>query len=59
MDGFYLVAGFSGHGFMHGPISGKLMTEVILDGKFQSLDVSMLDLARFQEGRQIREYNVV
>jgi sarcosine oxidase subunit beta len=59
VDGFYLVAGFSGHGFMHGPISGKLMAECILDGKFQSLDVSFLDLARFTEGRQIREYNVV
>jgi sarcosine oxidase subunit beta len=59
VDGLYIVAGFSGHGFMHGPISGKLMTEYILDGKFQSLDVSMLDLARFTEGRQIREYNVV
>jgi sarcosine oxidase subunit beta len=59
VDGFYIVAGFSGHGFMHGPISGKLMAELILDGKFQSLDVSMLDLARFEEGRQIREYNVV
>jgi len=59
VDGFYLVAGFSGHGFMHGPISGKLMTECILDGKFLSQDVSMLDLARFKEGRQIREYNVV
>jgi sarcosine oxidase subunit beta len=59
MDGFYIVAGFSGHGFMHGPISGKLMAECILDGKFQSLDVSFLDLARFKEGRQIREYNVV
>ncbi len=59
VDGFYLVAGFSGHGFMHGPISGKLMAECILDGKFLSLDVSMLDLARFREGRQIREYNVV
>jgi sarcosine oxidase subunit beta len=59
LDGFYIVAGFSGHGFMHGPISGKLMAEYILDGKFQSLDVSMLDLARFEEGRQIREYNVV
>ena len=59
VDGFFIVAGFSGHGFMHGPISGKLMTECILDGKFLSLDVSMLDLARFSEGRQIREYNVV
>jgi len=57
--GFYIVAGFSGHGFMHGPIAGKLMTECILDGKFQALDVSMLDLARFKEDRQIREYNVV
>jgi sarcosine oxidase subunit beta len=59
VEGFYIVAGFSGHGFMHGPISGKLMTECILDGNFKSLDVSMLDLARFTEGRQIREYNVV
>ena len=59
MEGFYIVAGFSGHGFMHGPISGKLMAECILDGKFQSLDVSFLDLARFKEGRQIQEYNVV
>ncbi|MGA2502718.1 MAG: FAD-binding oxidoreductase [Anaerolineales bacterium] len=59
VEGFYIVAGFSGHGFMHGPISGKLMSECILDGKFLSLDVSFLDLARFKEGRQIREYNVV
>lgn len=59
LEGFYVVGGFSGHGFMHGPISGKLMAEIILDGKFQSIDVSMLDLARFAEGRLIREYNVV
>jgi sarcosine oxidase subunit beta len=59
VNGFYIVAGFSGHGFMHGPISGKLMAEYILDGKFKTVDVSMLDLARFDEGRDIREYNVV
>ena len=59
VGGFYVVAGFSGHGFMHGPIAGKLMTELILDGSYQSLDVSSLDLARYAEGRQIKEYNVV
>jgi sarcosine oxidase subunit beta len=59
VEGFFIVAGFSGHGFMHGPISGKLMAEYILDRKFQSVDVSMLDLARFTENRPIREYNVV
>jgi sarcosine oxidase subunit beta len=57
--GFTICAGFSGHGFMHGPIAGKLMTEYILDGKFSTVDVSMLDLARFEEGRLIKEYNVV
>jgi len=59
VNGFYVCAGFSGHGFMHGPISGKLMAEKILDGKFSSVDVSMLDLKRFKEGRLIQEYNVV
>ena len=59
VNGFYVCTGFSGHGFMHGPISGKLMAEKILDNKFSSVDVSMLDLKRFEEGRLIQEYNVV
>lgn len=59
VDGFFIVGGFSGHGFMHGPISGKLMAEYLLDGKFQTLDVSALDFERFAEGRLIKEYNVV
>ena len=59
VNGFYVCAGFSGHGFMHGPISGKLMSEFILDRNFSSVDVSMLDLNRFKEGRLIQEYNVV
>jgi sarcosine oxidase, subunit beta len=59
VKGFFLCTGFSGHGFMHGPISGKLMSEYMLDGTFSSVDVSMLDLNRFKEGRLIQEYNVV
>ena len=59
VKGFTICAGFSGHGFMHGPVAGKLMSEYILDGEFSTLDVSMLDLARFEEERLIKEYNVV
>jgi sarcosine oxidase subunit beta len=59
IEGYYLITGFSGHGFMHGPIAGKLMAEIILEGLATTLDVSMLDLARFNEGRLIKEYNVV
>lgn len=57
--GFYICAGFSGHGFMHGPVSGKIMSEIILDGQSSSLDVSMLDFDRFEGGRLIKEYNVI
>ncbi len=59
VEGYSICTGFSGHGFMHGPVSGKLMSEYILDGKFSTVDVSVLDLARFDEGRLIKEYNVV
>jgi sarcosine oxidase subunit beta len=59
IKGFTICAGFSGHGFMHGPVAGKLMTEYVLDGEFTTLDVSLLDLARFEEERLIKEYNVV
>jgi sarcosine oxidase subunit beta len=59
IEGYYLITGFSGHGFMHGPIAGKLMAEILLEGLATTLDISMLDLDRFNEGRLLKEYNVV
>ena len=59
LGGYYVVAGFSGHGFMHGPGAGLLLSEIILDGSARTLDVSSLEYARFAEGRLINEYNVV
>jgi sarcosine oxidase subunit beta len=59
LDGYYLVTGFSGHGFMHGPGAGLLMSEIILEGEGASLDVSGLDYGRFADGRLIQEYNVI
>lgn len=59
VSGFYICGGFSGHGFMHGPIAGKLMSEIVLDGQAHTLDVRSLELRRFAEGQLIHEYNVV
>lgn len=58
VDRLYLVGGFSGHGFMHGPVSGKLMAEIMLDGAASTVDVSMLSLDRFS-GDSLKEYNVI
>ncbi len=59
VTGFYICSGFSGHGFMHGPVSGKLMAEFILDGGAKTVDVSMLNLGRFDQLHLNHEYNVV
>ena len=57
--GYYLVTGFSGHGFMHGPGAGLLLAEIMLDGQASTLDISSLDYQRFAEDRLIKEYNVI
>jgi sarcosine oxidase subunit beta len=57
--GFYLAAGYSGHGFMHGPVTGLLIAELLLDGHAHSLDISQLRFSRFAEGDLVREHNVV
>jgi len=59
VEGFYLITGFSGHGFMHGPICGQLLAEIITTGRAAALDVTALRLSRFAENQPIVEYNVV
>jgi sarcosine oxidase subunit beta len=47
VEGFYLANGFSGHGFQHAPIVGKLLAEMIVEGGAHTVDISTLGLARF------------
>ena len=58
VEGFYLAVGYSGHGFMFGPITGVVMSEMIL-GEKPTIDVSMLNLNRFKTGNLILEPSVV
>jgi sarcosine oxidase subunit beta len=48
--GLHVIAGFSGHGFMHGPIAGQLMAELIVDGRATTVDAAPLALDRFARG---------
>jgi sarcosine oxidase subunit beta len=57
--GFYLANGFSGHGFQHAPVVGKLLSELIVDGAASTVDVSGLGLERFASGDLVREGHVV
>ena len=50
IEGLYLCAGFSGHGFKLAPAVGATMAELVLDGRSSSIDISPLRLARFAPG---------
>jgi glycine/D-amino acid oxidase-like deaminating enzyme len=56
--GLLLATGFSGHGFAMGPIAGRLVSEMILDGK-PSLDLTAFRFSRFEEGAIGRPRNVL
>jgi len=58
LKGFYMSVGFSGHGFMLAPVTGKLIAELILDGK-TSIPIDKLDIGRFERGELIHEPSVV
>lgn len=50
LENFYLANGSSGHGVMHSPALGQLLSEIILDGEATTLDVRALRPSRFDEG---------
>ncbi|MDD4053206.1 MAG: FAD-binding oxidoreductase [candidate division Zixibacteria bacterium] len=56
--GFFIAAGFSGHGFMHAPGAGIVAAEVI-SGRTPSIDIARLSLSRFVAGAVEEEVNVI
>lgn len=59
LDNFYTCTGFSGHGFMHGPVCGLLMAEELLDGRAHTVDIDALRYERFSTQQLHPEKNVV
>jgi glycine/D-amino acid oxidase-like deaminating enzyme len=56
--GFVFATGFSGHGFALGPIAGRLMAELIVDGQ-PSIPITGMEYSRFREGRVGKPRSVV
>ena len=54
----YVAAGYSGHGFMFGPVTGVVMAEMML-GLPTTVDVSALGPDRFASGKLFVEPSVV
>lgn len=58
--GLFLANGFSGHGVMHAPATGKILADLILNGKTEIVDdVSVLSFHRFAKGALLHETAVL
>jgi sarcosine oxidase, subunit beta len=55
LGGFYFANGFSGHGVMHSPATGRILADLILNGETSVIDAKDLNVQRFAEGRAIEE----
>ncbi|HVI08267.1 MAG TPA: FAD-dependent oxidoreductase [Candidatus Binatia bacterium] len=59
VPGFFLANGFSGHGVMHAPATGKILSDLILHRHTDLIDAALLGMSRFGEGKLIHETAVL
>jgi sarcosine oxidase subunit beta len=57
--GFFLANGFSGHGVMHAPSTGKILSDLILTGSTRVVNPELLSVNRFAAGRLLEETAVL
>ncbi len=56
---FYFANGFSGHGMQQAPAAGRAIAELILNGRYMTLDLGVFGYQRLLENRPVREHNVI
>ncbi|MBV7539665.1 FAD-binding oxidoreductase [Acidovorax sp. sic0104] len=58
-DNLVLANGFSGHGLQQCPAVGRGLAELVLTGRYQSLDLSPLSVERIARNQPLLEKNVI
>lgn len=56
---FIFANGFSGHGLQQSPAVGRAISELIIYGKYQSINLNCFSYERFADGKLVKELNVV
>jgi glycine/D-amino acid oxidase-like deaminating enzyme len=62
VDGLYLCAGSSGHGFKLAPAVGQMMAKLVLEGKQPGDDINLFSFDRFEKEDLVRgryEYSIL
>lgn len=56
---FFFANGFSGHGLQQAAAAGRAISELIVHGRFQTIDLTRFGYARIVENRPLMELNVI
>jgi FAD-dependent oxidoreductase domain-containing protein 1 len=59
MENFLVAAGFSGHGMMHAPAAGRAIAELVVHGRYETLDLNRLGYRRIEENTPYRERGIL
>src|ERR1700722_11977181 len=55
LGNFHLLAGFSGHGLMHAPGCGRALAELMLTGRYQTIDLTRFGWQRLADRTAVRK----
>jgi len=58
LPSFVMACGFSGHGLQHSPGVGRAIAELVIHGRYRTIDVSRLGFERVLRSAPLREANV-
>lgn len=59
LGNFHMLAGFSGHGLMHAPGCGRAMAELILKGRYETIDLTRFGWQRLVDGTPLPERGII
>lgn len=59
IDNFLFATGFSGHGVMHSPATGRGIAELIVHGQYRTMDLSPLGYERIRDNKPIVESVII
>lgn len=59
LGNFHMLAGFSGHGLMHAPGCGRALAELILKGRYESIDLTRFGWQRVADDAPLPERGII
>ncbi|HYC44441.1 MAG TPA: FAD-dependent oxidoreductase [Burkholderiales bacterium] len=59
LDNFFVACGFSGHGLMHAPAVGRALAELIVKGRYETIDLTRMGYQRVLDNAPYAETGII